>query len=566
MSQTNPANVARSDWVLYKRLLGYARPYWRVALVSVLAMVVSASLEPLFPALMRPLIDESLIAKDAQSIWLIPVLIVALFFSKGVADYLGSLASQLLAQKTVADLRSAVFAHELDLGLRAHRESESGRMLTRITFDAATVGEAVSSVWLIVIRDTLVLIGLVGFLFYTAWQLALLVLLIAPILALVIRLTNRLLRRASQSIQGRMGSLSALVQESLLGLQELKIFGAHWSVQQRFDRANKALRHDQMRAARVSSLNVPMVQVLAASCVALVIYVASSLSAENQLTPGEFVAFITAMSMVFEPVRRLTNVNAVLQRGLAGAESLFAVLDTPAERQSLVLNPAKGVALPMRRFAGAVCFENVSFQHAGQERMALNGFNLSVAQGESVVLLGPSGVGKSTVLYLLCGFDRPASGRILVDGHDLDSIDLHVLRQNISLVAQRTQLFDLSIAENIALGRPEATRAEIVAAVDRAHAAEFIAQLPNGLETPLGALGDRLSGGQRQRIAIARAFLKDAPLLLLDEATSALDQQSERAVLEGLQDLMRGRTVLMVSHAPERLLRFDRSIEMRPIL
>lgn len=556
-----------SDWRVYKRLLGYARPYWKIALLSVLAMVLSAALEPLFPALMKPLIDQSLIARDSESLWQVPLFIVIVFVSKGIADYVGNVASQALAQKTMADLRSLVFAHELDLPLRQHRQDDSGRMLTRITYDASTVGEAVSSAWLIVVRDSLVLVGLLGFLFYTAWQLTLLVLIMAPILALVIRKTNRLLRRSSESIQGRMGTLSGLVQEALLGLQEIKIFGAHADQQGRFDQANKALRHDHMRAIRVSALNVPLVQVLAACCVALVIYVASSLSADNRLTPGEFVAFITAMSMVFDPVRRLTNVNAVLQRGLAGAESIFALLDQKPERQLGQAHRETGqeaspLALDRSTRSGELVFDSVSYGHHGQAGLALSNFNLRVAEGESVVLVGPSGSGKSTVLYLLCGFDSPASGRVLIGGQSAEALGIARLRKEISLVAQRTQLFDMTIRENIAMGRPQATEAQIVSAAERAHAMAFIAKLPQGLDTPLGALGDRLSGGQRQRIAIARAFLKDAPILLLDEATSALDHDSEKAVLQGLQELMKGRTVLMVTHAPERLLHFDRTVAM----
>jgi len=549
-----------SDWRLYLRLLRFARPYWKIALLSLLAILLSAALEPLFPALMQPLVDQSLIGRDEKSLWQIPLLIVVVFAGKGLADYVGTVASKTLAQKTISDLRLLVFSHQLDLPLRQHRHEASGRMLTRVTHDASMVGEAVSSVWLVLIRDTFVLIGLIAFLFYTAWKLALMVFVMAPILAVVIQKTNRLLRKSSHAIQGRVGSISALIQEALLGLQEIKIFGAHEQQQIRFDRANKALRHDQMRAIRIAALNVPLVQILAAICVASVIYFASILSVNDQLTPGEFVAFITAMSMVFEPIRRITNVNSVLQKGLAGAESIFSILDQDTERQSS--GSPRIRTLPL---SGGITFEAVAYSHPHQEAHALKDFHLRVEEGESLVLVGPSGSGKSTLLYLLCGFDRPQSGRILIGGQPIESIELQALRANISLVAQRTQLFDLTVRENIALGRPDATREEIVRAAEQAHAMGFIDQLPQGLETPLGALGDRLSGGQRQRIAIARAFLKDAPLLLLDEATSALDKDSEQAVLQGLQELMRGRTVIMVSHAPERLLHVDRTIEFGPV-
>ena len=557
----------KKDFKLYLRLLGYIRPYWRVVAISILAMVVSAALEPVLPALMQPLIDKSLIQRHGASLWQVPVFIVLAFILKGIADYVANVASQTVAQKTIADLRALIFSHQLDLPIARHRAEEGGRMLSRITYDTSMVGEAVSTAWLTIIRDTLVLIGLLGFLFYTAWQLTLLVLVIAPILAFAIRRINGRLRQSSERVQGWMGRVTGLVEEALLGLQEIKIFGAHGSQADRFEQVNQGLRREQMRVVRVQAINVPLVQVLAACSVALVIYVASSLSRQNLLTPGEFVAFITAMSMIFEPVRRLTNVNATLQRGLAAAESIFALLD---ERGEVGSTGGRSVETKVTRVKAsaevqrppAIDFESVFYRYPGSDDWSVKDFSLHIPSGQSVALVGPSGSGKSSLLHLLCGFDLPTQGRILIDQRSVDQVPLQGLRAQIALVGQQTLLFDLTVSENLRLAKTDATESEVVEALKAADAWDFVRTLAAGLDTPLGSLGNSLSGGQRQRLSIARAFLKNAPILLLDEATSALDRESEASVYHGLRKLMQDKTTIVVSHSPERLLDIDRLVQL----
>ncbi len=537
------------DLRLYLRLLGYIRPYRGVVVISVVGMMVSAALEPALPALMQPLIDKSLIQRQGASLWQVPVFIVIAFVLKGVADYVANVASQTVAQKTIADLRAMIFAHQLDLPMSRHRAEEGGRMLSRITYDTSMVGEAVSTAWLTIIRDTLVLFGLLGFLFYTAWQLTLLVLLIAPALAFTIRRINGRLRQSSQRVQGWMGRVTGLVEEALLGLQEIKIFGAHGAQTERFQEVNQALRREQMRVVRVQAINVPLVQILAACSVALVIYVASSLSRQNLLSPGEFVAFITAMSMVFEPVRRLTNVNATLQRGLAAAESIFSLLDDHGEGAgSLKVRPKVRSEQPPE-----IEFEGVSYRYRGVEDWVFKDLSLKIASGETVALVGASGSGKSSLLHLICGFDHPTTGRILINHRDIAQMPILDLRAQIALVGQQTLLFDLTVRQNLQLAKPEATEEEFLRALRAANALDFVVALPGGLDTPLGSLGNSLSGGQRQRLSIARAFLKNAPILLLDEATSSLDRASEAEVLQGLNRLIQGKTTITVSHSPERL-------------
>lgn len=560
----------KSDLQIYLRLLGHARSYWKVMVIAVLAMICSAALEPVLPALMKPLIDKSLIQKNAASMWQIPLFIVLAFVLKGVADYVSNVASQTVAQKTMADLRALVFAHQLDLPLPRHQREEGGRMLSRVTYDTGLIGEAVSSAWVTILRDSLVLIGLLGFLFYTAWQLTLLVILIAPALALAIRVINRKIRQSSQNVQTLMGRVTGLVQEGLHGLREIKIFGMQQQQADRFEDSNQSLRREQMRVIRVQAINVPLVQILAACSVAAVIFVASRLSKESLLTPGEFVAFITGMSMVFEPVRRLTNVNAVLQRGLVAARSIFDLLDEVTERQRSASSDRGSEHRRGTSSAGAesdasppeIRFEQVSYQYQGQASAGLRSFSAVVPGGTSAVIVGESGAGKSTLLYLLCGFDRPTSGEIYVQGRPLSEMDLSELRRLISYVGQAAVLFDLTVRENLLLARPDASDDDLWGALAQASADEFVRELPEGLDSKLGTLADTLSGGQRQRLAIARAFLKDAPILLLDEPTSALDRDSEEAVLQGLYGLMKNRTTLIVSHSPERLHHLDQVIQL----
>ena len=525
---------------LYRRLLGSILPYRKVVALSVVAMVVAASLEPVLPALLKPLIDESLIGKSESAQWKVPLLLMLAFLGKGIAEYLSSVSSQWVANKAITDLRQQVFRHQMHLPVSAHQAEAQGRMLSRILYDIPQVGSALSNAWIIVVRDTLVVIGLTGYLVWTAWELTLLLLFVAPVMAIIIRQASRKLRGGNRAMQATTGRMTGAVEESLNGVREIKLFGAHEHENSRFAEISERLRKETMRTVRVSAANVPIVQIVAATAVSLVIWAASALSAEDRLTPGTFVAFVAAMAMLFEPIRRLTNVNNVIQKGLAGAQSIFELLDSPAEADT-----ASGT---IERGRGALRFESVSFRYAGQSQPAVSDFTLDIPTGKTVALVGASGSGKTTIIQLIARFFDPASGRILLDGTPLPELPLAALRAQIGWVGQQVVLFDDTIAANIAYGRPDATPEAIEAAARHAHAMEFIAKLPEGLNTRVGANGSQLSGGQRQRVAIARAFLKDAPVLLLDEATSALDNESERAVKDALVELRQNRTVLVVAH------------------
>jgi len=530
----------KDGFALYKRLLGSIVPYRKVVALSILAMVVTASLEPVLPALLKPLVDESLIQKNQTAQWQVPLFIMVAFIAKGIADYVASVSSQWVAQRAITDLRQRVFQHQLHLPLSTHQAEMQGRMLSRILYDIPQVGTALSNAWIIVVRDTLVIIGLSGYLIWTAWELTLLLLLVAPVMAIIIRVASKKLRGGNRAVQATTGEMTGAVEETLNGIREIKLFGTHAHEDRRFGAIAERLRKEIMRTVRVSSANVPIVQMVAATAVAMVIWFASALSAEDRLTPGTFVAFVAAMAMLFEPIRRLTNVNNVIQKGLAGAMSIFELLDSPSEPDTAMADKP--------RAKGQVRFESVTFRYPGQSDAALADFTLDIPAGKTVALVGASGSGKTTVVQLIARFFSPSAGRILLDGEAIGELPLGWTRSQIGWVGQQVVLFDDSIAANIAYGRPEVSREAIEAAARHAHAMEFIDKLPEGLDTRVGPNGNQLSGGQRQRIAIARAFLKDAPVLLLDEATSALDNASERAVKDALVELRQNRTVLVVAH------------------
>ena len=546
----------KSDMRTYSRLIREALPYWKIAVVAMLSMTATAAMEPLLPALMAPLIDESLIDKDPSSLIQIPLLIVAVFVVKGISEYVASVSSQYVAHRTVADIRSEVFAVQLDLPMVDHDTEEGGRLLSRITYDVTQVGEAVSTAWMIIIKDTLMILGLLGFLIYTSWQMSLALLIAAPVVSFVVKKASAKMRRSNQDLQTWTGRLTGLIEESLLAVKDIKIFGGHDNQQAQFDRINKRLRHEQMRVIKIQSLNVPLVQILAAITIGIVILVGTQMSARDLLSPGEFVAYITAMGMIFDPVRRLTGVNATIQRGLAAAESIYEVFDRALDNQR---GQSKTyLALP----TATLSIENVTFTYSGAEEPALNTVSLRVEPGESVALVGPSGSGKSSLIAIIAGFLDPDTGEIKINNESLRQWTLAKRRRQISLVGQQVNLFDTTVAENIRFGWPDATDDEVKEAADQANALKFIESLPDGFDTQIGSFGNRLSGGQRQRIAIARAFIKDSPILLLDEPTSALDHKSREDVLKGFENLKANRSTLIISHHPEALLSIDRTIQL----
>lgn len=538
---------------LYARLLRYVKPYWKGFLLAVLATALLAATEPLFPALMKPLLDKGFAGKPRDDLWLAPVAIVGLFVLRGLLSFASGYLMSWVSNKVVLDLRVALFERALRLPVRFYDDQSTGVLISRITNDAGNVTGAATSTLTALVRDTLSIVGLLAWMLWLNWQLTLVALAVGPLIALVVRAFSRRLRRASRGTQKAMGEITRILEEAFSGQKIVKIFGGQEYEARRFQQANQYLRGQSMRHVAAAAAIVPLVQVFTAIALSIVIYVALLQSAEQQTTVGGFVSFITAMLMLLAPLKHLADVNAPLQRGLAAAESVFQLLDEAVEDDH-------GRRL-VSRVNGELRFEHVSFRYPGAARYALEDINLDIAPGETVALVGPSGSGKTTLANLIPRFYPLTEGRILIDGVPLGEIPLASLRANIALVSQEIVLFNDTVAANIAYGAlAGASREAIEAAARAAHAHDFIMSLPQGYDTPIGEKGVKLSGGQRQRLAIARALLKNAPILILDEATSALDTESERHVQAALDNLMAGRTTLVIAHRLSTIEKADRIV------
>jgi len=531
----------RSSRDLYLRLLGYVRPYWRVFGIAIVGMTLTAATEPLFPALIKPLLDGSFVARDPFYSFWIPLALIGIFLLRGVLSFLTSYSMAWVSNKVVLDLRNAMFGRLLHLPTKYFDNQSSGALISKVAYDVNGVTSAATGVLAVLVEDSLKVLFLLAYLLYLNWQLTLIALIIIPGIALVIRIFSGRLRSMSEESLKAMGRITHCLQEAVECHKVVKIFGGQDYEKRRFDRALQELRGYSMRQTVAAAATVPIVQLFAALALAIIISIAVQQSAANQLTVGDFMSFITAMLMLLAPLKHLADVNAPLQRGLASASSVFGLVDEEPETDQGKLNPG--------RASGALCFENVSFAYPGATRNALDRISITINPGETIALVGPSGGGKTTFVNLLPRFYSPTAGRVLLDGNDLRDITLGALRANIALVSQDVALFNDSVEANIAYSTfGKVSRAQVEAAAAGAHALDFIREMPQGFDTLVGENGVRLSGGQRQRIAIARALLKDAPLLILDEATSALDSESERHVQEALATLMRGRTTVVIAH------------------
>jgi subfamily B ATP-binding cassette protein MsbA len=540
---------------LYLRLLGYVRPYAKVFALALAGMVLAAATEPLFPALMKPLLDGGFAAGRAPELPPIAFAgaIVGVFLVRGVLNFGANYLFGWVSNRVVLDLRAAMFARLVRLPARFYDDQTSGGLLSKVAYDVTGVTAAATNVLTVLVKDSIAVIGLLAWLFYLNWKLTLIALAIGPLLVLFVRLISRRLRRMAREAQTAMGGLVHVLEETIGAHKVIKIFGGQDYESRRFARANQLLRGFNMRQTVPAALTTPVTHMLAATALAVIVYLALHESLANRATVGEFASFITAMLMLLAPLRHLTEVNAPLQRGLAAAESVFGMIDAPVEED-------RG-SVALERARGEIDYQCVSFTYATRNTPALDAIDLRVAPGEVVALVGGSGGGKTTLVNLLPRFHAPGEGRILLDGHDLQTLTLESLRQNIALVSQEVVLFNDTIRANIAYGRlGAASEREIVAAAEAAHAMSFIRDTPQGLDTLIGENGLRLSGGQRQRLAIARAILKNAPILILDEATSALDSESERLVQAALDGLMRGRSTIVIAHRLSTIERADRIV------
>jgi subfamily B ATP-binding cassette protein MsbA len=530
-----------SSTELYLRLLRYVAPHKHVLLLALLGAMVVALTEPALPATMKPLFDGAFVDRDTAVIRWMPLIIIGIFIVRGVAEYTASYGMAWVGNRLVMDLRAQMFARLLELPTPYYDEQASGNLISKLTYDVTQVTAAATSVLTVIFKDSLAIIGLLAWMLWLNWKLTLLSLIMTPLIVLIVRLVSIRLRNTSRNVQDAMGEVTQVIQETIEGQKVVKLYGGQAYEAGRFEVQTNRVRRFMMKQAAAAATSVPFVQLVAACALAGMVYLATRETGNDAISVGSFMSFITAMLMLTAPLKRITNVNEPLQRGLAAAESVFALIDHAGE--------ADPGTVEIERARGDIRFENVSLRYEGAAQAALDNVTLAIAPGETVALVGASGAGKTTLANLVPSFYRPTSGRVLLDGHDLATLKLASLRANIALVSQEVVLFNDTVAANIAYGSMNgASEAQIVAAADAAHATEFIRQMPQGFATLVGENGVKLSGGQRQRLAIARALLKNAPVLVLDEATSALDSESERHVQAALETLMQGRTTLVIAH------------------
>lgn len=538
---------------IYRRLLGYVRPHWRVFVFSVIGMILTAATEPMFPAILKRLMDNGFVARDPSEVIMVPLTLVGIFFARGLFTYTTAYSLSHITGQVVMELRSQMFDRLLTLPTRYYDDAASGNLISKVTYNVGDVTAAATSVLTTAVRDSLTVLGLLGYLMWMNWKLTLFALAIGPVIIGIVRVFGKRLRAASRRGHKAMGLMTHILEESVGAHKVVRIFGGQQYEARRFHDVAQELRRAFMRETSAAAATVPLTHMGIAVVVATIIYFAMTQAGSDQTTVGGFMAFVTALLMLQAPIKRLTDMSAPLQRGLAAAESIFSLLDEPAEEDSGTLT------LP--RAQGELVFERVCFTYDGATRPALNNISLKVEAGQTVALVGHSGSGKTSLIALIPRFYHPQHGRILLDGVDIRHLTLASLRSNIALVSQDVVLFNDTVAANIAYGASSGQSEEqIIAAAKAANAWEFIQQMPAGLQTIVGENGVKLSGGQRQRLAIARAFLKNAPILILDEATSALDSQSERQIQSALENLMQGRTTLVIAHRLSTVEHADRII------
>lgn len=538
---------------IYRRLLGYTRPYLRGFGLAIVGMVLAAATEPMLPALMKPLLDQGFAGQSGMQPWVLPLAIVGIFVLRGIATFTSNYALAWVANKVLVDIRAQMFNHMLRLPPSDFERDASGLLISKIVFEVNNVTAAATRVLTVVVRDTLVIIGLLGWLIYLNWKLTLIAAALIPVIAIVVVASSERMRNMNRRSLEHTGELTRVVEEAVHGYKVVKVFDAYGRESDIFLRTVERLRGFAMRHAVAQGVTVPITQICAAIAVAVVVYIALLQSIDSQTTVGGFVSFITAMMMLLAPLKHLADVNGLLQRGLAAAEAVFELLDQAGE-------PDTGTRT-IGQARGALTFDRVSFRYEGADSDALSGIDLDVRPGELVALVGGSGGGKTTLVNLVPRFFSPTDGQVLLDGVPISELTLSSLRSQISLVSQEVVLFNDSMRANVALGVARSVSDDEIWAALRAAALEdFVRSLPGALDAPVGERGAKLSGGQRQRVSIARALLKDAPILLLDEATSALDSATEREVQQTLERTMAGRTTLVIAHRLSTIERADRIV------
>ncbi|MBE0418734.1 MULTISPECIES: lipid A export permease/ATP-binding protein MsbA [Pseudoalteromonas] len=542
----------QSTTQIYKRLISYVGAYRAVAIVAIIGMIGYSGMDALFIQLMKPFIDEGLNERNADVLKYAPFVVIALVIGRGVFNFMSSYCLSYVGSQVVRSLRQELFEHILHLPVSFHDKNSTGDLISKITFDTEQVQQAITKALLIVVREGAFVVFLLAVMFYTSWQLSLIFLVIIPLVAVIVTVVSKRFRHISKSIQSAMGQVTRSSEQMLSGHKVIHGFGGQNQEIDQFSKVNNHNRQQRIKMDATKALSVSIIQVLAASAMAVILWVVSMPSMIDTISSGDFVVLISSMMMLLRPLKQLANVNSDMQRGVSAAQSVFLILDEEVEKDTGTVSVDK--------VKGLIEVKNVTFKYPTKDEPVLNNLSLTIKAGESIALVGRSGSGKSTISNLLPRYyDLEAPSEILLDGIALHDYKLTDLRRQFALVSQQVVLFNDSIANNICYGlQREISEQELEKVAKQAHVWEFVKDLPEQLNTMVGENGVMLSGGQRQRIAIARAILKDAPILILDEATSALDTESEKLIQQALEALMKDKTSIVIAHRLSTIENSDR--------
>jgi len=556
MTEPNPL----TGWQAYKRLLVYVGLFWGAFLLSVMGFALYASTQAAFASLMEfvPVAFEQS-SSAPPDVWFLPdaaltklgspesyqyflpLAVVGIVVFRGVGSYFGGYYIALVARNVVNRMRQDLFNHMLTLPGAFFGNNTSGHLISTLTFNVEQITGAATDALKVIIREGLTVVVLLAYIFWLNWKLSLIFLIVGPFVGLIVSYASKLFRKYSRRIQDSMGGVTHVASEAIKGFQVVRAFGGKEYERARFQVASSNNLKQSLKLAKVDEISTPIIQVLMFSSIALLFWFGLSPGFRGEMDVGEFLAYITAASLIAKPLKQLTSVNAKIQRGIAAAQSIFAITDQEQELDE--------GTLPLSEPDGCIEFRDLTFSYTSEQEPVLSHINLTIEPGETLALVGRSGSGKSTLVNLLPRFYEAQYGQILIDGHPIQDYHLKDLRKHIAIVNQDIVLFQDTVARNIAYGDlADASQEAIDDAARAAHATEFIDTLPLGMNTQIGEDGVTLSGGQRQRLALARAILKDAPILILDEATSALDTESERFIQEALKTVVKGRTTLVIAH------------------
>ncbi|WP_104400777.1 lipid A ABC transporter ATP-binding protein/permease MsbA [Vibrio penaeicida] len=533
--------IDQSTFQTFKRLWPYISSYKAGIVVAIIALVINALSDTYMLSLLKPLLDEGFGQSDSEFLRTMPIIILVLMIVRGGSGFVSAYFMSWVSNNVVMKLRRQVFNHFMQMPVSFFDRESTGRLLSRITYDTEQVAGATSQALVNIVRETASLLGLIGLMVWSSWQLSLVLLVVGPIVAIAIGVVSRRFRKISKNMQTEMGNLTSSSEQMLNGHKVVLSYGGQPVEEERFNHVSNAMRQQNMKMVVVSQLSSPVVQMIGSSALVTVLFLASVDSIRAELTAGTFTVVFSAMLSMLRPLRGLTSVMSDFQRGMAACQTLFSLMDMPTENDE--------GKLVKEKVKGDVEVRNAIFTYPTKDTPALRDVSFNIPSGKTVALVGRSGSGKSTIASLFTRFYNLDSGSIALDGHDVRDYDLQNLRTHFGIVSQHVHLFNDTVANNIAYAAEDKfTKEQIIEAAKLAYAHEFIEALDNGYDTVIGENGTTLSGGQRQRLAIARALLRDAPVLILDEATSALDTESERAIQAALDVLQKDKTVLVIAH------------------